>query len=1188
MKREKRKWKAVLCVILSVAVSILAIPLSGERVSASGVREYTIMSKDTTGTTDVFAYYPASKWKGGQQINEYFTNQSVDAQVSNGAAASDIYYTVKFTGTKAVLYGYKAPGHGATVKVFVDDEEKGSFDGYAAQRTSKDVELWSVDGLENTEHTLKVVATGGRNAAVTNAANTHIEVTKAVITTPVGSATGIVFERDSYSIRKGETMTPVYRLLPEGAAQPEDMIFSSADASVAEINDQAVITATGEGETEITVSSEEGNFSESIHLTVLKQQEDLDAMFVDSGDQYQQKAYETLRTGQKEYFRQDAAWKNDTAVSEIAVLSKGKKLENVSVCATDLRSASASIPSSQVALSFVREVKAYTGHAGWYAENMQMRPPTGDREYFPEVIYSGDPVSMDKEKLQLIWVETSIPENTPAGIYKGTITVSAENTEDVVELEYAVEVQNVTLPDPEEYSFDVEYWSHPYNVAYYYEVEPFSEEHLALLKQHMELYKSLGGHAITASIVEEAWNGQTYGGGNDIHYPSMIQWKKKADESFTFDYTNFDKWVELNLEIGIADKIICYSMMPWNNVVRYMDEASGTMMQMQAQPGNATQYAQVWQPFLEDFVAHLDEKGWFDRTYIGFDERSGMETALDLIDSIRNKDGKALQKSAAFNDFRTNKAVFDRLDSASVGLQQIRDNLQAFKEQVTSRREGGKELTLYTATEHVPNSFTKSNPVESYWTILYAGSLNTTGFLRWAYDAWVEDPLEESTHWSFPAGDCFLVYPSEKDAEVKESKFSVRLAKLNEGVRDVNKLYLMREEYPELGAKVDAILRKVKGDRIGDYAYSVMAKTDSWGREAKWLTEEGKQDMLSDMAVVKQEIYALSKEYEAKKHPDAIQEIAILGADKNEFRRGETLQLLAQTKPLTAAQSEVIWSSDNPSAASVDEQGLVTMKQGGKAVITAASAENANIMQSIAIEVVLEEGEEELIEQTEAALSLSKADYTADTWKEVETALAAAEALLKRADSTPEEIKTALDNLKKAVDGLKLAEVKPPVQEQPGPAPENPGGNTNPVQAPEIGKEYSVGGLTYVVRSIAPAAVAISGGESNIKSLNVPAAVEIQGVMCQVTEISSKAFQNCKNLKSAVIGENIAVIGKQAFSGCKKLNKVSFLGKKAPKLGKKAFKGTAKKVKVSAAKIKKKQRQAFLKQLKKAGMRTAK
>ncbi len=89
----------------------------------------------------------------------------------------------------------------------------------------------------------------------------------------------------------------------------------------------------------------------------------------------------------------------------------------------------------------------------------------------------------------------------------------------------------------------------------------------------MLLYKSLGGHAITASIVEEAWGGQTYGGGNTIHYPSMIKWIKKADKEWNFDFTHFDKWVELNKSIGIADKIICYSMMPWNGIIKYFDES---------------------------------------------------------------------------------------------------------------------------------------------------------------------------------------------------------------------------------------------------------------------------------------------------------------------------------------------------------------------------------------------------------------------------------------------------------------------------------------------------------------------------------------------------------------------------------------------------------------------------------------
>ena len=43
------------------------------------------------------------------------------------------------------------------------------------------------------------------------------------------------------------------------------------------------------------------------------------------------------------------------------------------------------------------------------------------------------------------------------------------------------------------------------------------------------------------------------------------------------------------------------------------------------------------------FVNHLDEKNWFDSTYIGFDERRNMETALDLIDVVKNKDGFVLK-----------------------------------------------------------------------------------------------------------------------------------------------------------------------------------------------------------------------------------------------------------------------------------------------------------------------------------------------------------------------------------------------------------------------------------------------------------------------------------------------------------------------------------------------------------------
>ncbi len=258
-------------------------------------------------------------------------------------------------------------------------------------------------------------------------------------------------------------------------------------------------------------------------------------------------------------------------------------------------------------------------------------------------------------------------------------------------------------------------------------------------------------------------------------------------------------------------------------------------------------------------MAHLDEKGWFDSIYMGFDERHNMQTALDLASSVKNKDGHTFKISASFNDFIHNQLVFDRLDYASVGLQEIRDNTEEFKKQVIKRREEDKQTTMYTATEHVPNSFTKSFPAESYWSVLYAGKMNSTGFLRWAYDAWVKNPLDESTHWSFPAGDCFLVYPSERNEAVKESKISIRLAKLDEGVRDVNKLYILRQKFPYVAKEIDTLFSHIKGDEENYYEFETMQKTDEWGRNAKWLTEKGKNMLISDMNSVKMKIYEISK-----------------------------------------------------------------------------------------------------------------------------------------------------------------------------------------------------------------------------------------------------------------------------------------------------------------------------------------
>ena len=60
------------------------------------------------------------------------------------------------------------------------------------------------------------------------------------------------------------------------------------------------------------------------------------------------------------------------------------------------------------------------------------------------------------------------------------------------------------------------------------------------------------------------------------------------------------------------------------------------------------------------------------------------------------------------------------------------------------------------------------------------------GFLRWAFDNWTADPLRDTRHSKWAAGDCFLVYPDQRS--------SIRFERLRSGFVDFEKLRKVRHE----------------------------------------------------------------------------------------------------------------------------------------------------------------------------------------------------------------------------------------------------------------------------------------------------------------------------------------------------------------------------------------------------------
>lgn len=892
----KKTIKKVFCILLAL---VLAVPLNLMPVQAAGDIVETLNPE--TRDASQMNYFSYVTPTGSNKT--WTVNAGSEAYVDLGASddnANQYYYTVSFYGSAISIYAIKGPVHGI-VKYTVDDGSEQTVDLYNASRTSAQ-SVYSVSGLTEGRHTLKAVTqTTKTGSKIVN------QVSYAKITHQPYAATEFTLGQTGMSLYVGQKQKIAYTMIPSGTSDA-GLVFSSNNDAVASVSGDGTVTAKAEGTAEITVSGV--GTAKKVTVNVKKAVPALGGTITDKDTQHTQDTYSTIRQ-QNVTTATLTAWKNDKASSELVLYSSNGSLSNVQVTAGDFQRAdgSAKISADNVTTTFIKSTRAYNGPYLGYGDPSRRVPEATEenRSESSDILYQdGGAVSIDADRLQPVWVEVSVPEDAPAGLYTGTLTVSAAEIKTPLVFTYKLIVQDLALPDTTDYSYDIGIWQYPYSSAEYYNITPFSEEHLEILRSLMEQYKEAGGNMITATIIEDAWNGQTYSK-NDIHYPSMVKWTKESDGSFTYDYSDFDAWVSLCKEMGIAEKVVIYSIAPWHSSFTYWE--NGTMKKAGYTAGSDS-YNQMWSDFLTDFTSHLDEKGWFESCYLAIDERNfGQATnAFTVINKIKNKDGKSL-KTAGDMDSITDSAkkeIAKNIDLLSVGDTAAQAHSAVFKEILAERNASGLVTTLYSCTEHKPGNFSLSAPVESYWSAVNAGKAGTAGFRRWAYDAWVADPLNDATHNAFEPGDCFLVYPSEKDAAMKTAKSSVRLERMAEGIRDVNKLRILQEKMPSLSSEIEAV-------------YNRVTMTATTGRT--YLTEAEITSLAEQMNSFKSGVAELTEKYLASKNGAALSETS------------KTLNVGESWKVPVALDDALVFRAVDPAIASVDAGGNVTANRKGSTVI---------------------------------------------------------------------------------------------------------------------------------------------------------------------------------------------------------------------------------------------------------------
>ncbi len=133
----------------------------------------------------------------------------------------------------------------------------------------------------------------------------------------------------------------------------------------------------------------------------------------------------------------------------------------------------------------------------------------------------------------------------------------------------------------------------------------------------------------------------------------------------------------------------------------------------------------------------------------------------------------------------------------------------------------------------------------------------------------------------------------------------------------------------------------------------------------------------------------------------------------------------------------------------------------------------------------------------------------------------------------------------------------------------------NVKEKPEKGKTYTYKNMRYKVTG-SKTVTFMKPVDKNVKKVTVPGKVKILGKWFKVTKINKKACYNYKKLTTVTIGNNVSVIGDQAFAKCKKL-KVVTLGKGVTTIGKQSFAGdtSISKFKIRGTKLKNIKKGAF-------------
>ena len=259
----------------------------------------------------------------------------------------------------------------------------------------------------------------------------------------------------------------------------------------------------------------------------------------------------------------------------------------------------------------------------------------------------------------------------------------------------------------------------------------------------------------------------------------MVKWTKTKEDNWRFDYSIFDRYIDVATKLGINGAINVYSLTPFltDQEIHYYDEKLNTYKVLELNIHDRL-YKDIWKNFLRDFKKHLIDKAFFERVYLGFDEKS--EDDMNILHNVIEESAPEFLERLVLAGAPEDDKLAENLSiSYDYFPNQKLERKKVVFTTIDKRNKENKLTTFYLcASPSHPNTLTYSPAIEGQMIPWLALKHKTSGYLRWAFNNWTDNPFENPV-FIHAQGDDYQVYPGKN-----KSISSIRWELLKEGIED--------------------------------------------------------------------------------------------------------------------------------------------------------------------------------------------------------------------------------------------------------------------------------------------------------------------------------------------------------------------------------------------------------------------